>query len=339
MVKYCIGIAGGIGTGKTTLARALSVRLDGRIIPLAAAVKGAAMTLCGVGAFFPQKQAFMSRKVLQAIGHGARRSDNRTWLYIHEVLMSLCDKEVVIVSDVRYRNELEHLKSRFGGENSLFVRLKGDSYLPVDPEVANHPSEHGLDDCDGEFDIELQAGEPVYVLVDAIVRVANWKGWSFSKRNIRVYISSNMYGSTGFESLFEKIASLLASHDIEPLLPDDDYYDWSEAFIADPIRASESLVAFDLRMVYESDAVIAWLQSPSIGAAMEILVASILDKPVFAVVHPDLLSHPFLLAFAKKVIATPNPEAVDERTVVRIIRSIKEMFGIVPSGMVSSNGS
>ena len=99
-----IAFAGGMAAGKTSVATAIAERYsDSQILSFASPVKEIALNIFGM------KQK--NRRLLQDIGTAYRRRDRDIWV---NVLLSRIDegKEVVIVDDVRYENELIALKSK-----------------------------------------------------------------------------------------------------------------------------------------------------------------------------------------------------------------------------------
>lgn len=333
MAKYAIGIAGRIGTGKTTLARALAVRTNGRVLSLAGAVKGAALGICGIGAFFPQVDGFASRNVLQSIGHGVReRYAEDVWVAIIAQLIELCQESVVIIPDIRYPNEVAFLKERFGEQNCLTIRLAGEPFISSCSSHLAHESENALNGF-SDYDLVLNCRNDLCCNVEAVLHEVKNRGWKVSPRNIRVYISGNVMGNGKFSDEFEAIANWLSFAGCEPIAPvsSTDFLQWSEEFGLSPDKASWNRVVNDLKGVSESDAVLAWLKSSSIGSAIEIFAAALMQKPVVAIVQERMIAHPFLRAFAK-VIAVPDASSVDEWFVLMAAYEIRKMLGFANGG-------
>lgn len=86
------------------------------------------------------------REVLKDLGTKGREYRDTIWLDIFDTrLKAMQYKKIVVVTDVRFRNEFEHLKNK----GFYHIRLHRDTGLPTD----THISEAGQDDIlDDEFD-------------------------------------------------------------------------------------------------------------------------------------------------------------------------------------------
>lgn len=147
-----IGIAGKMGTGKTTLASILADLCDGRRVSFADALRDEVQEIFGVPmsmmadrnlkeqARIPCGFRFVSpRELLQWWGEERRRVNCNYWV---DQLMAGIDRgELVLVDDVRYRNEAEAIRQADG----LLVRLEPYAAWPINPG-AYHRSETDLDD-------------------------------------------------------------------------------------------------------------------------------------------------------------------------------------------------
>lgn len=333
MPKCAIGIGGRIGSGKTTLARALAVHFDGVIVPLACAVKGAALSLCGPMAFFPQVGK-KERMLLQFIGHYTRENHfENLWIAIADTVSKATEKDCIIIPDVRYDNEAQWIWRLF--EHPLVVVLQGNSHIKVDEEISNHPSERSLKSADVVLDCSKHVSELVSEVISLFKRMH--PKFEIKPRRVKVYVSGNIFGCKDFQSKFEHIAELLSFEGLDPVVPalNSDFIAWSESFIESPKEASWERVTNDLRLLSECDALLAWLTAPSIGAAIEIFSAALMQKFVVAIVPENMLVHPFLNAFAT-LMSVPNPSEIDDYAVLTAIAKIKDAFGLKIGGVIDA---
>ena len=99
-----VAFAGGMASGKTSVAQDLAKKCNSsEIISFATPVKEISAHVLGM--------RHKSRKLLQEVGSVYRRFDEDIWV---NVLLNRIDeeKEIVIVDDVRFENELKALKLR-----------------------------------------------------------------------------------------------------------------------------------------------------------------------------------------------------------------------------------
>lgn len=95
------------------------------------------------------------RALLQAIGQGRREGDPAYWLKQWKQVVLASDAEVVLVTDVRYPNEMEAIKE-LNGVTIKFTRL---GYSGLSPEAAAHISETVLDTATFDHEITVNDGE------------------------------------------------------------------------------------------------------------------------------------------------------------------------------------
>lgn len=98
---------------------------------------------------FKNGQPLTIRQLLIDIGTSAREYDPDIWLKNFDVAYKKARYySLVVVTDVRFRNEIEHLKA----QNFQMIRLYRDTNLLSNNNI-NHISETGQDDIkDDEFD-------------------------------------------------------------------------------------------------------------------------------------------------------------------------------------------
>lgn len=243
-----VGVAGGDGAGKSTLARQLAIWLDGIVMPLAGLVKFVGLRGYGPWVLFKDSDG---RKVLRDIGMAGREEREGVWVDVVRAFIKLHPGGVVIIPDVRFRNEAEEIR-RMGG---VLVRVRGGVMwgddLEVDYEVERRlpVREMGLEVCRRLFGLE----EP--------------------KRKGRIYlslpISGDVYVYNHMLSYWlEKLEKRLAG--IEVLHPG--YYA--------PERESEDYVKYDLQELARADGVVCLMVRPSVGCAMEMVYAKMMEKLV-----------------------------------------------------------
>ncbi|TLM66024.1 MAG: hypothetical protein FDZ69_07525 [Deltaproteobacteria bacterium] len=147
-----VGISGKMGTGKTVLANHLAELCGGRVVSFADALRSevadvfslplAAMTSreCKEHMLVPVGFNPMSvRQLLQWWGALRRESDQDYW--VRQLIESVAGDELVLVDDVRYRNEARVIRE----EGGMMIRL--DPYDGWQRGIgADHLSETDLDD-------------------------------------------------------------------------------------------------------------------------------------------------------------------------------------------------
>jgi cytidylate kinase len=113
-----------------------------------------------------------NRKLLQHLGDKMKEIDKDVW--ITYLMRSLKNKDNIIIDDVRFMNELEHLQK----ENFLLIRINVDNEtqkerlkecygLNYSEHVSrlNHISEIDLDDCK-KFNLTVNSDENIIEKID-----------------------------------------------------------------------------------------------------------------------------------------------------------------------------
>lgn len=95
------------------------------------------------------------RKLLQAVGQGRRDEDPDYWVDRWEEALADINADVIIVTDMRYPNEMQRINSR-AGQTVKFTRR---GYQGLTPEAAAHISETILDGAQFHHYIEVADGE------------------------------------------------------------------------------------------------------------------------------------------------------------------------------------
>lgn len=140
-----IGFAGSMGSGKTTMARALLFYIDGaRRVSFAAPLKQALETLG-----FPEPPAEMKnrpypgetyswRTLAQRLGtEWGRAIDPDIWVKVLEKQVDLLPCPVVVCDDVRFENEAAMIRKR-----GVLIHLRRPGYITAD--TFSHASEKGV---------------------------------------------------------------------------------------------------------------------------------------------------------------------------------------------------
>lgn len=147
-----VGISGKMGTGKTTLARHLAALCGGRVVSFADALRAEVADIfclpvealtsreCKEHMLVPVGFNPMStRQLLQWWGALRREADADYW--VRQVIGAVAGGELVMIDDVRYRNEAAAIRAAGG----VVIRL--DPYAEWQPGVGSgHLSETDLDD-------------------------------------------------------------------------------------------------------------------------------------------------------------------------------------------------
>lgn len=153
-----VGISGKRGTGKTTLANMLADKYGFEHRYFAQTLKGLVSQQFGLGydhvhghlKEFELKAypGWTPRKLMIAVGQFYRSIDELFW--VRKTLENITGH--VVISDVRFLNEVQEIKKRGG----IIVRLSRDPKLNIYQGEINDPSETALDDYK-DFDIIVPA--------------------------------------------------------------------------------------------------------------------------------------------------------------------------------------
>jgi hypothetical protein len=95
------------------------------------------------------------RALLQAIGQGRRDAEPDYWVKRWAGAVSASNADVVLVTDMRYPNELKVIKE-LGGCSVKFTRV---GYQGLSPEAAAHISENALNDAEFDYYITARDGQ------------------------------------------------------------------------------------------------------------------------------------------------------------------------------------
>jgi len=138
-----IGLFGRKGSGKTTVAQLIADKIKAPILSFAKPLKEMIEKsgLCTYEELYANKTEF-SRMILQKIGTNIFRNqiDRNFWIkrMKEEIFYNYKDCKIIIIDDVRFKNEARYVKSN----NGKIVRvIRNDVELIID----NHESEM---DCD-----------------------------------------------------------------------------------------------------------------------------------------------------------------------------------------------
>jgi hypothetical protein len=180
-------------------------------------------------------------------------------------------------------------------EKVIYLNYLG---APYDP----HPSEQlSPQACD--YVVEVTDENRQWAMVQVLDYLRNTFGDPTSKP--RVYIGGNIHGERNYEEIFLYLERLGREFGFEPLVPLDatDRYRWANLVLEKPFHeASRELVIGDIQLISNSHAAFFWLERPSIGVAMEIVAASLNERPTVIVTpHLDLFYHPWLQSFGKVI--------------------------------------
>jgi hypothetical protein len=147
-----VGIAGKIGSGKTLLANKLRVWLDALVFSFAGSLKGL-VSRYEVGGYFPQFYDGWRRE-LQVVGMLGRMVEDDLWIKVLESALIGLEGENIVISDVRFKNELEFIKMRAG--IVVYLRGGGSGVDYIDRDVSEQLDEEL---CDYVFDSVSEAEE------------------------------------------------------------------------------------------------------------------------------------------------------------------------------------
>lgn len=285
--KVTIGLAGRARSGKSITARFLCVQYDAVYAPLASSLKGAAMQLLSPIAFFPSWKEEI-RAFLQHAGTDVGRSkDREIWIKVWESVFGDCPRTVI--PDVRFQNEIKLVHQRGG----VVVFLGGIA-----------PGEHKSErlsplHCDTHIDIGGHPYKERSKLFAAVLNRLIELGFEPTPRKPRIYIGGGIHGLANFASVFHDISHRVEEFGMDALNPIEHERE-VEDFVSRPfIEFATDIVVKDFSLIAQADGGLFYLDTPSMGAAMEILALAILDKPVAIVTKGNLVYHPWLHAFGK----------------------------------------
>lgn len=163
-----VGICGGIGAGKDTVANALIEVLEYRRISFAWKLKQVcADVFCGVpnAAFFGSQAdkrerldayglpGMTGRKILETIGAACRAVDPDVWLrYAMRLVDGHDEAGRWVISDVRYQNEIDAIHERGG----VVWRVQKAGIIS---EYTGHESDRGWRDFAVDAELEAEPGD------------------------------------------------------------------------------------------------------------------------------------------------------------------------------------
>lgn len=260
-----------MGSGKTTIARALAFRLNAKIVPVASTLKGVCQlnTECGTRVWTPQR-CFISRVYLQDAGEQAKALKNENiWLtcvnaYV-KYLHTLKEKpENIIIPDVRFEDELKFIKKEYNGK--VFYIQSNTLNLPK--RITQHPSETTIKPsmCD-----DVITGGSIKEAVERIIKYLHIK--LEHNKKPRMYISFPMFKYKNDKYRTKKLKQYLDL--IEKIWPGDYVFATQlDSNNKDPILR----VNLDLNAVFSSDALLCIMEDVSIGCGMELLNAKLVEK-------------------------------------------------------------
>jgi hypothetical protein len=165
-----IGLSGTKHTGKTTLALATEEelrkhRFNPRIFNFADSLKDEVCNAMSITASYLDQNKEILRPILQGWGSWRRLQCEHYWILklMTKVLsLTASPANIVIIGDVRYRNEIEAIKAAGG----IVLRVVRDT--PEFAELDNHSSERELDNYPG-FDLIVNNNGSVKESVDKIM--------------------------------------------------------------------------------------------------------------------------------------------------------------------------
>lgn len=153
-MKTVILLSGKKGSGKSTTADALGYRE----FTFATRLKGVVNALLGDGPTrYIGKDAYFDvfertyGQLLQDVGTALRTFDNDCFVKLVIDMIEKCEDDIVVVSDLRYRNELEKMLQT--EHKIVSVRLFGRTR--EDSRDNTHHSECDLDNYDGKWDLSI----------------------------------------------------------------------------------------------------------------------------------------------------------------------------------------
>lgn len=162
MSRRIIALSGKAGSGKDTVGDYLTTRYGFEKVSFAQYLKSIAKNQFG----WDGKKDDRGRELLQKLGHVVREYDNMFWIRpVISYIMGNPDKDIV-VTDMRYYNELEALD----GIKATLVRLERDECYKMG-DMGRHESEVALDHCKQfHFTITNNGGfDELFKSVDTVI--------------------------------------------------------------------------------------------------------------------------------------------------------------------------
>lgn len=147
MSQIKIAFAGQMGVGKSTAVNYLLNKFDSQEVSFAHPLyelQNHIQTFCGI----PNKK---DRKLLQFIGTWGRSYNQNIWVEILLKKVENIDKNIIFLSDLRFKNEYEHLKKN----NWIIILIKKQEISNIIDIIGtgdhNHESELDLFNIDERF--------------------------------------------------------------------------------------------------------------------------------------------------------------------------------------------
>lgn len=268
------------------LANFLCARYDAVKIPLTAAASGVVFPVMGAAAWKPHLSPDCEWWV-RHVECAMREWNNSVWIELWKTMA--LSHERVVIPDVRSANEVEEIKKR----NGVVIGID----VPTPEGVNKYASEHIPIEL---ANIVITVSDPYNERQTLFKRAAQFLddlGYETSDLPPRIYIPFDPAASSDDVDV---ITGKLLDAGFDPVCPTSVTYrtGWCNLLryksLAD---ATAMVVEKDLEGLAEAHGVLAYLKAPSISVAMEILIASLLQKPVAIVVPHSMLHHPWLWAF------------------------------------------
>lgn len=345
-----LGICGKRRAGKDMLARRISLYFPNiKVLKFAGALKGITFLFSGnVNAFTPSGDD-NARGLLQKIGEGIlthHKEGNNAFV---EMVRALCAalqnddlrKTILalmeepderanqpiypVITDVRFPHE-EQWIHQAGGR---IVRITTPHKTP-NGALDNHPSEKRTEDvqCDLEIPSETVLTPNKQEFYNKVVRpIAELTGWELlpTPRKPKIFLASNICGinAEGYDAVFVEGKMELEDAGFEVIAPTDLIsYDDFLAKLNEMLflHASRYVFTLNTRAISRSDAVLAILNFPSMGVAIEIMIAYLTEKPVvICAPNGTVMFHPYLWALSHGHIYTTKAAAIN---------ALKELFAL-----------
>lgn len=345
-----LGVCGKRRAGKDTLARRISLYFPNiKVVKLASALKGVAFLFSGNPSVFTPSVDDKARGLLQKVGegilknhrlgndafvsmvsalHSALRDDEQC----KKILTLLWDDEESaaqpvhpVITDVRFPHE-ERWIHQAGGR---VVRITTPNNNISNNSIDKHPSETKTEEvaCDLEIPSEVVLTTNKSEFYTKVVRpIAQLTGWEElpTPRKPTVFVAGNICGLPNYAQLFADGQRALEEAGFATILPTDLVcYDDFLAKMNETLylNVCKAVYAANMRAISRSDAVLALLDHPSMGVAVELLAAFLAEKPVVVCTTKEaLLFHPYLWVLSYGHIHT---------TLDAAIRTLKELFALL----------